>query len=167
MNLKELSDSVNGILLDEHLLRLLCYAPKSAIDDPLSPSKPDILTMKDQRAKWELIKYHLMNAVNFYDLDSNAISRLVFYPGNGKGAKQNYLFANQEYTFDIYTHYTNQNLDRRIELISDRINELICNKRIAGIGKTLFLARHPIVSTSLPNGYVGFRIIYEFCLENY
>lgn len=166
MKLKELTEKVNEVLLDEELLRLLCYVPTNANDNPLSPSKPDILTIDNQQEKWKLIKNHLMTAPNFYDLDDSPISRLVFYAGSAKGS-ENYLFANQLFHFDIYTHYSIENLDRRMEWISDRVNELLFLKHIAGIGRALFVTRHPIVSTSLPAGYVGFRLVYEFCIDNF
>lgn len=167
MKLREITDKINDVLLDEELLRLLCYAPENASDNPLSPSKPDILTIANQKDKWELINNHLMTAPNFYDLDKLPLSRLVFYAGNGKIAKDNHLFTNQLFHFDIYTHYTIENLDRRLEWISDRVNELLFLKKIGGIGKALFITRHPIISTSLPTGYVGYRLVYEFCMESW
>lgn len=160
MNLRELTDAVNTVLLDEELLRLLHYVPKGSGDDPLSSKKQNILSMPSYQ-KWEIINNHLMTAPNFNDLDDVAISRLVFYAGESKGSN-NYLYANQQFHFDIYTHYTIENIDRRMEWICDKLNEILFRKRIGGIGKTVFIRRYPIVASK---GYVGYRLIYEFCLE--
>lgn len=163
MKLKDFSVEVEKILIDETLLRLLHYKPIDKLDDPLSENKADILTKPDEE-KWEIIDYHIISAPKYDDLENNPTCRLFYYASDGRPTNTNYLFSNQEYTFEILVHYDFQMMDKRLEMICDRINELVFDKRIGGIGKTLFKRRHPV---NAGNNYIGFRMVYEFCNENY
>lgn len=163
MNLKDFSIQVEKILIDEDLLRLLHYKPLNRLDNPLDESKTNILD-KPVDDLWELIDFHLVPAIKIDDLVENQICRIFYYPGNGNPTNSTYLFSNQEYIFDVLVHNDFQIMDKRLEMICDRMNELVFNKRIGGIGKTLFKRRHPINTVK---NYMGFRLIYEFCNENY
>ncbi|MBD1379214.1 hypothetical protein [Metabacillus arenae] len=163
MDLKDFSIEVENILKDEELLRLLHNKPQNRLDDPLDESKPNILE-KDDEELWELIDFHLIPAIKIDDLEENQICRIFYYAGNGAPTNTNYLFSNQEYIFDVLVHNDFQIMDKRLEMICDRLNDLIFNKRVGGIGKTLFKRRHPI---NAPKNYMAFRLIYEFCNENF
>lgn len=166
MNLEEYSIRIEEILRDEELLRLLHYKPKNKLDDPLkvTSDKPNILE-KPSKEMWEIIDYHLVPAIKLDDLQKEPISRIFYYAGYGKPTNTNYLFSNQEYVFDVVVHNDFQVMDKRLEKICDRLNALIFNARIGGVGKTLFKSRKPIVG--VPNNYMGFKLVYEFCNENY
>lgn len=163
MNLRKLTTAIYKTLQDEELLRLLYYAPKQSGDNPLDIKKSDIFALT-QVKKVEIINNHILTAPNFDSFDKAPISRLIYYAGDSPNNRNNYLYADQQYNFDIYTHYTIQNMDRRLEWISDRINEIFFEKHVEGIGKTKFIRRYPI---NAPKNYVGYRLIYEFCLQNY
>ena len=162
MNLTNYSIEVEKILMDEQLLRLLYYTPKNRLDNPLDISKANILEMPEDKL-WDIIDHHMIPAIKIDDLEKNPICRVFYYAGIGRPTNSNYLYGFQEYVFDVFVHNNFQIIDKRIELICDRINQLISNKRINGIGKTLFKKKSPIGS---PDGYMGFRLIYEFCSES-
>ena len=162
MNLKDYSIEVERILLDEELLRYLYYTPKNRIDNPLDVSKTNIFDMPED-VLWDIIDNHLIPAIKIDDLDKNPICRVFYYAGIGKSSNTNYLYGSQEYIFDVFVHNDYQIRDKRLETICDRINYLISNKRIGGIGKTLFKRKAPI---GAPDGYMGFRLIYEFYNES-
>lgn len=163
MNLREYTYQVENALIDEELIRLLYYNPKNILDNPLDTNKPNILD-KSEELKWENINKHIMTAPTFDGMDKFATSRLFYYPGTGRSSKDNYLFSRQEFNFDIFTHQSIENIDKRLEWICDRVNELVFNKTIAGFGKTLFVTRYPVKA---PINNVGYRLVYEFCQENF
>lgn len=162
MNLRDYTYKIQNVLVDEELLRLLYYTPKNILDNPLDEIKPNILTKPDKE-KWEIINDCIVSALKTDDFKTDPKSRLIFYPANGYGGN-NYLFSNQQYHFDIFTHFTIENADKRLEWICDRINDLLFDKLIAGIGKVKFIQRHPV---NAPSDYVAYRLVYEFCQENY
>lgn len=150
---------VEKILLDEQLLRLLHYSPQHRLDDPLDDTKSDILTLPDEE-KWKIIDYNLVSAPKFDDMVNEKLCRIFYYAGEGRPTNSNYKYANQEYVFEIFVHYDYQIIDKRLEMICDRLNELMSEKRVpTTIGKTLFKRRFPV---NAPQGYLGFKLIYEF-----
>lgn len=163
MNLKDYSIEVEKILMNEELLRFLYYTPKNRFDDPLDNLKPNVLDMPEDEL-WDIVDNHLIPTIKVDDLEKEPICRVFYYAGVGRSSNTNYLFGNQEYVFDVFVHNDFQIRDKRLELICDKINDLIFNKRIGGIGKTLFRKKSPI---GAPKGYMGFRLIYEFCNESY
>jgi hypothetical protein len=151
-------------LINEKLLRLLYYPPEDlgkSIPDPLSPSNPDILSLPADQ-KWAIIDDRILLTPKTDDLD-NPKCRLMFYPGRRYSTNTNYLFANQEIIFDILVHFSFER-DQRSMWICDTINEIIFNQRITGVGKVLYKQGGQINS---PDGYVGYRLVYEFISENY
>lgn len=164
MNIEEYSLRVEEILRDEELLRLLYYKPKNKLDNPLDSAKPNILD-KPVDELWEIIDYHLVPAIRLDDLQKESVCRIFYYAGYGRSAKKNYLFSNQEYIFDVIVHNDIQITDKRLEKICDRLNDLLFNKRIGGVGKTLFKVRQPI--NGVPSNYMGFKLVYEFVNESY
>lgn len=148
---------------DETLLRLLHYKPISKLDNPLDPTKPNILE-KQADEKWTIIDDCIVNAPKISDLEATSKSRLFYYAGYGRGSNNNYLFSNQEFCFEVFTHYDFQMMDRRNEKICDRLNEILFGKNLAGLGKFLFRERHPVKA---PKDYLGYKLVYEFTSENY
>jgi hypothetical protein len=155
-------DISNIFYNDEMILRLLTYKPKNRLDDPLDPSKDNILD-KDEDAKWKIIDDCIMTAPKTSDLEKNAKCRLFIYPGVRRPTDTNFLFANQQINFDVLTHADFQNMDLRNEWICERVNELVFGERLAGVGKVLFKGGQPI---NAPKDYQGYRLVYEFASEN-
>lgn len=160
MNLRKYSMDIEKLLVeDETLLRLLIYKPSNYLDNPLDTTKPNILDMPVDDM-WKLIKDRVVSAPKFDDLDAGEEKcRLLFYPSNGRPQNDNYLYSTQQYTFDIFVHFNYQNIDKRLEWICDRVNELVFDKRITGMGKVAFKDRGKL---SAPNNYLGYRLVYEF-----
>lgn len=164
MELKKYSSEIFKVLnSDETLLRLLHYKPTSKTDNPLDPSKPNILD-KPINERWAIIDDCIVNAPKFNDLETSSKSRLFYYAGYGRTTNNNYLYTNQIYCFEVFTHYDFQMMDRRNEKICDRLNEILFNNNITGMGKFLFKDRHPI---NAPKDYLGYRLNYEFASQNY
>lgn len=163
MSLRQYSMDIEKLLIDETLLRLLYYKPQNYLDDPLDASKENILD-KPSDEKWEIIKDRIVSAPKFDDLDKIEKCRLLVYPHIGRSTRSNYLFANQEYSFDVFVHFDYQNVDKRLEWICDRVNDLLKNFSVTGFGKVLFKDRGKL---SAPNNYIGYRLTFEFISENY
>ncbi|RYI30609.1 hypothetical protein EVU96_09340 [Bacillus infantis] len=163
MNLKDFSIEVEAILVDEELMRLLHYSPKNGMDDPLDSSKPNILD-KPSEEKWDIIRHHIVPAIKLDDLEEEKKCKVFYYAGRGNPTNSNYLFSNQEYIFEVLVPYDFQIIDKRLEMICDRINDLVFNKPIGGLGNVLFRGRTPI---SVTKDYLGFRLVYEYVSENY
>jgi hypothetical protein len=162
--LEKYSKDIYKVLIsDEILLRYLHYIPTSRIDDPLDTSKENILD-KDIDTLWGIIDDVIVPAPKLSDIVETQKSRLLVYAGYGRGSNSNYLFSNQEYEIDIFVHADTQTLDFRMEKIHDRVNELLFNKHIAGLGKLLFKGRQPIGGIK---DYIGYKLIYHFSSENY
>lgn len=149
-----MSDIYKLLTGDETLLRLLYYKPQNALDNPQSTSKTNVLSMNN---KWDIILDRIKTVPKTDDLINEAKCRLLFYPGK-RSSTRNYLFAGQEIVFDIMVHFEFEEVDLRQESILDRLNELICNEKITGIGKTIFKGGGQI---SAPEKYVGYRVIYS------
>lgn len=145
---------------DETLLRLLYYKPVNAMDNPLAINKPNILNMQN---KWEVIDDVIKTTPKTEDLTVTKGCRLLFYLGK-RDNTTNYLFASQEIIFDVLVAMDWEEKDQRQSWICDRVNELVFDNRITGLGKVLFRKGAPMSS---PEGFVGFRLVYEIASENY
>jgi hypothetical protein len=162
--LEKYSKDIYSIFInDEILLRYLYYNPTSRLDDPLDTSKDDILS-KNADDFWAIVDDVIKTAPKTSDLVENVKSRLFVYAGYGRSNSSNYYFSDQEYEFDILVHADNQSKDFRTEKIHDRLNELLFNKRITGLGKLKFKSRQPI---NAPKDYLGYKLVYTFSSENY
>lgn len=148
---------------DEMLLRLLYYAPSNLGDDPLDSSKPNILD-KPIEEKWQIIQDVIKSGIKQSELDSIPKCRLLIYPGNRRGSRNNYLLSNQDIVIDVITHITFDNVDFRCSWICDRVNELLNNTSFIGVSKLYFIDGGQI--TNLPSEYVGYRLVYRFVSPN-
>jgi hypothetical protein len=159
---KMIQDIYKVLVQDETLLRLLHYKPKDALDDPLDPSKPNILDM-EEKSKWKIINDCVATTPQVSDLDTSEKCRILFYFGR-RERTDNYLFANQEIIFDVITHVDFDGVDQRLSWICDRVNELIFNKRLTGIGKIYFSGGG--IMNNVPNNYTGYKLLYTVGSEN-
>lgn len=155
-----LIDIFEKLYFDEELLRLLYYPPENLaldIPDPLSPTLPNILDLpiKDQ---WEIRKDRISKTPKSEDLTKNRICRLYIYAGNRRPQSGNYSAAAQDIKVDILCHYTFEE-DLRSMRISDRVNKLLVNKPITGMGKMEYVNGNPAAA---PNDYVKFQHLYRF-----
>lgn len=153
---KNLRDIYLLLTQDETLLRLLYYKPQNANDDPLDPEKENILDKSDFK-RWEIILDVIKTTPKVDDLDKNAKCRVLFYAGRRRGTN-NYLYASQAVVFDILVHFDFEEY-LRLSSICDRINDLVSNEKITGIGSTYFTDGDIL---SAPNNYVGYTLIYTF-----
>jgi len=159
---KNIQDIYKVLTTDETLLRLLYYPASNPLDSPLSPSKQNILEMPDNE-KWSIILDRIKTTPKVDDLvDDTPKCRLLFYAGT-RNSTRNYLIADQEMVFDVLVHMKFDDLDQRLSWICDRLNDLLFNQRITGMGKAEFKSGREI---GAPNGYVGYRLRYLFGSEN-
>lgn len=157
---KNIQDIYKVLVNDETLLRLLHYIDNTDDSDansPLNPSKPNILDMAIA-TKWDIIQDVIKTTPKIDDLDSDKKCRVLIFPGDRRGTG-NYLISNQKFIFDIFIHVDIDNVDQRLSWVCDCLNELICNERITGMGKILFIDGKNILSIK---NYIGYRLIYEF-----
>lgn len=141
---------------DETILRLLYYKPANATDNPLDSSKTNFSDMSVEE-KWSIIFDRVMTTPTYNGLDTSPICRICFYAGR-RSNTNNYKVADQKIIFDIFTHFEYDSVDLRNSWICDRINELIFDKGITGIGKVTFVDGDGIAS---PEGYTGYRLVYS------
>lgn len=140
---------------DETLLRLLYYKASNFNDSPLSPSKPDILSLPN---KWDIIGQRIVSTQKVEDLSTNQICRILFYPGR-RWKTEKYLVADQEIVIDVLCHVTYDQMDYRLSWICDRVAELMFDERITGLNKMRYKEGGSITA---PNGYIGYRLTYSF-----
>lgn len=142
---------------NQPLLKLLNYPSNDYFDDPLS--KPNIT---DQNIKKDLIKRSIV--VDDLTIERNK-GRLLIYPDVRINTRSNYQFSNQIVNIDILVPIKMDEVDFRVAWICDHVNSLLFNERITGIGKILFRGGNPIKVGK--DGYVGYRLAYEFVSENF
>lgn len=139
---------------DDIMLRLLYYKPQNGLDDPLSPSKTNVLDLPNS---YEIIDDVIKFAPKVDDLTSKNICRLLFYPGRRSPTK-NHQTSSQEFVFDLLVHIDDFQLkDLRMEKIVDRLGEIMFGKRIMGLGKVESNGGNPL---GAPPNYIGYQIVY-------
>ena len=138
---------------DEVLLRLLHYKPSNALDNPLDPLKPDVLTHPD---RWEIVEDVIKNTPRTADLTTEPKARVMMYLGRRRKTR-NYLMAAQEIIFDVLVHFDIEDVDQRMSWICDRINDLVFDERITGVSKVSYEDGIPFAA---PEKYVAFRLTY-------
>ncbi len=132
--------------------RLMYYIPKSAIDDPLSSSKSDVLTMDNF---WDDIQPRLfIFTPRSDDLTSDLPIRVCMYPGL-RVPQSNKSVSNQEIYFDVFVHSNVNDMDLRMSWILDTIHDIMFNQRLTGIFKTYEKTGVPLSS---PAGFIGYRL---------
>ncbi len=159
MRMRESLQTIYRVLTtDETLLRLLYYKPSDSFDNPLDSEKANILDMDDSQ-KWAIIQDVIKTTPSVANLDTEPKCRICMYHGT-RDNNRNYLIANQKIIFDVLVHFDFDNVDQRLSWICDRLNELMFDKRITGIGRVGFV-RGTIIPSSYEN-YIAYRLIYEF-----
>jgi hypothetical protein len=155
MKMREnLIDIYKVFTTNETLLRLLYYKPVDASDDPLDPTKENIL---DKADKWDIIMDRIVTTPKVDDLDNTEKCRLLFYPGR-RSNTSSYILADQEVVVDVLVNFNYDNVDLRLSWVCDTVNSLMFDKRITGVGKITYKSGSNV---SAPSGYVGYRLTYE------
>ena len=160
-----LYDDLLGIFIhlrnDEELNRLLYYSPEnlgSGIEDPLSPSLPNILEMDAEKLA-EIRNEHIMKSDKADDLVEKQICRIYMYAGRTSDYGRVDLLTKQELVIDVFVHSRYEEGDFRLSRIKDRLNEILVNSHVAGIGKMDFSEGNP---RSAPPNYRGYELVYTF-----
>lgn len=155
---KNILDFYKLLSVDETILRLLYYAPKNGNDNPLDPSKPNIV---DSDIHWEIVDDRIIHAPKTDDLNADKpICRLCVYPGNRQRTR-NVAVHSQVIICDIFTNLSDyESVDLRSASIVDRLDELIEGQRVTGIGKVESSRAGNLYNS--PKGYFGYRVEYEF-----
>lgn len=145
---------------DEEINRLLFYPAEDVgndVLDPLDTNLPNILDMNVEK-RAEIINQRIVKSSKFKDLENESICRLYVYAGR-RNPNGNYLSANQELVIDIMCHSDFENGDLRSLRISDRLNQLFFQSRLAGIGQMDFVGARQI---NAPYEYTGYQVIFEY-----
>jgi hypothetical protein len=145
---------------DEELNRLLYYPPEDLgedVLDPLDSNLPNIMTMNVEK-RAEIINKRIMKSTKYKDLEKDSICRLYVYAGR-RSPNGNYQSADQELVIDIYCHSDFENGDLRSLRISDKLNQLLSQSRIVGIGQMDFDGARPI---NAPYEYVGYQVVFTY-----
>lgn len=147
---------------DEELLRLLYYKPEHRDDDPLSVSKMNILEMPEEE-KFEIIDDRIATTPKVEDLDSEKKCRVLIYLTRRRAETGNFWVSEQRFVVDVIVHHEFHEADLRLYWICDKINDLMFNQHVAGSGKLTFDDGDDI---GVPNGYVGYRMIFSYIEQN-
>jgi hypothetical protein len=153
-------DIIKYLKTDETLLRLLYYPSEDVgnnVLDPLDVSLPNILGMNIE-TRSEIINKRIMKSSKFKDLETEQLCRLYVYAGRRR-PNGNYKTADQELRIDILCHSDFENGDLRSLRISDRLNELLCQSRIIGIGQMDYVIGDQI---NAPYEYTGYQNVFTY-----
>lgn len=154
---QNIADFFKVLSADEELCRLLAYKPKNALDNPLSPTKPNVLTSSEYHS---LISQRLLMSPKTNDLDSTPMNRICIYLGHRSNQSGSWEVKNQDVVIDVYSHIDDFDaVDTRCLWICEKINELVENKHITGIGKVF--NQNIYVIPNAPSGYIGYKMIYH------
>lgn len=163
MNMREnLIRVYRKLMADEELLRLLYYKPENSVDDPLDPLKENVLD-KPETEKWDIIEDVIAKTENLDGMDEDRKCRVLMYLSTRRPSGGNYWVSDQDLVLDVVVHKDFDDKDFRMAWISDKLNEILFNNHVAGTGKLRFVNGTPI---SVPDGYVGYRLIYSFSNTN-
>lgn len=158
MNLRQhLIDLYKFLSNKDELIRLLHYIPSDYSDNPLDVTKSDIVGADNQ---YDILSQVLIPSDKTVDLTTSVINRICMYPGTRKPQYNNYFSSNQDFIFDIYVHYSVDEIDQRLTWICDTLNDLLFNQKITGAGKIHFVAGFPI--TNAPTNWIGYKMVYKF-----
>lgn len=142
---------------DETLLRLLYYRPADRFDynhDPLSEALPNITAMGMDEI-YEIVDEHIIFSPlppDFEVFNTEKLNRILFYP---------YSFGTSRYVndatmqFRVFSHNDFMLNDTRPLRIIMRLNTLLNNKHVTGVGTFRFGNGR---LTAAPDGYVGYEI---------
>lgn len=151
-------DFYNHLISDEELLRLLVYEPQTYNDNPLDLNKPNIIGHTNQ---WTWIDDRVKMSPKINDLSTKPICRVCLYLGHRSNSKGNSNIASQDVVFDVYVHIDKFDvIDVRSLWICDKINELMSDQWITGIGKVKSSQNYII--TNPPDNYIGYKLIFTF-----
>ena len=156
---QNLVDFFNVIAKDEDLIRLLYYPAKNSLDDPLAKSKANLFGTDIYRN--DILKQRILRAPKANELvDKNeGICRICMYMGSSTRTFNNRTF-NQRINFDVFVNIDRYEIvDCRSMRIIDRLNHLVNNKPITGMGKVQSVTFAPIAA---PEGYIGYTSEYMF-----
>jgi len=157
MQFKQYQTNVFKVLSnDSDLLKILFHLPKHNNDNPLD--KEDILSMPSSQ-KWSIIKDLIKFTPSVRGLDKEPKCRVIFYNENRNPQADNYKVSEQHIRFDIFAHADYNDMDMRLSMICDRINDLMFDKRIAGMGKVEQVGGDIIGSA--PEDYIGYYLVYK------
>lgn len=149
---QNLIEIFNVIGNDKLLLRLLYYP-----SDPLNPSNPDVNSLPDFHV---IRKERIIRSPKIDDLTTKEICRICMYMGNRDNTK-NKKVAMQDVVFDVYAHIDRYDKnDARALWICDRINEILYDEWITGVGK--MESYRSLIIPNPPSGYIGYRMIFTF-----
>lgn len=151
---ENLIDLSNHLRANESLLRLLYYLPLDSADDPLDPSKANILDLPNAS---DLVKDLILTTPRSDDLvNSDPRCRLLVYMGQRQLSPLSMSY--QQVHIDIFCPYSCDAMDQRLAWICDTVNGNVHDRRITGIRKLTLETGEPIVEA--PVGFAGYRLIY-------
>lgn len=157
MNMREHFHAFYKVLTaDETLLRLLYYKPENALDNPLevTDDKTNILGRINSQ---ELIDSLIIPMEKTEDLklkqDCSVYMSLGKRPGN-KG----YHFSPQDIVFEIYVGIEWEKKSQRRAWICDRINDLVFDQRITGMGTVSYVDGNRLKA---PENFVAYYLVYR------
>lgn len=156
---ENLSDFFDVIINDEDLMRLIYYPAKNTTDDPLSPKKANLVN-SDVYFQ-DILKQRVLRAPKADGLveNNNAICRICMYMGTSTRTF-NVIAFNQRINIDVFVHIDKYEMvDSRSMRIIDRLNQIINNSRVSGMGKVQSVTFAPITA---PQGYIGYTSEYMF-----
>lgn len=170
MNVAEIMKGTYTVLSqDETLLRLLEYAPNNQNDNPLDPSKPNILDLPIEQ-RFDIIDKVLYSMDKKFRLDLDSrFSRVNYYLNERRpdkvyssGARKlinNPMVSKQGMVFDIYTNIEIDRMDFRMYSIIERLGVLLNGKSFKQLTGLSFNDGYTIKNT--PDGFIGYRLVYS------
>lgn len=148
---QNLIDFYKVVANDEELLRLLYYE-KDALNYVANKDVKSLNNFVDIR------KERIIRAPKVDDISTKKICRICMYLGARESMSR--AVSEQEMIFDVFTHIDGfETTESRSLKIADRINLLLSESRITGIGVIKSDRFFPI---NAPNNYMAYRLAYTF-----
>lgn len=158
MNLRQDLIKISNVISNDKTLARLLYYDK----DPLSPTKADVDTLPDYSA---IRKSRILRAPKTDDITTQQICRVCMYMGN-RYKTSNPKFSDQDLVIDVFVHIDKYDMnDARALWICDRINELLSYQPVTSGWK--MLSDKMMIIGNVPDGYIGYKLIYSFSSERY
>jgi hypothetical protein len=156
---KNLRDIYKLFLYDEELLRLLHYKPEDMVSGRPEPIDDSLTNINDLPLdeQWTIRDECIKLVPKSDDLVEKEICRIYLYAGRRRPTR-NYHVASQEVVVDILCH-EDYEVDQRSAWIGDRINELLIQEHVTGLGEIDYVDGNQI---SCPSGYVAYQHVYKF-----
>lgn len=148
------------LIYDNDLLNILDNTKEICYNrDLVVPFEEELIPSNTEKYElmWKIIDESVKLSSKADDLEEMKINRIYIYLGKTRPIFGNKRTVNQEIIIDVFVNEIFEET-QRLEVITDRLNELMVHTRPAGMGRMEYRTGYDFVA---PKGYRAYRHIYE------